>query len=693
MYKDFLFEIGCEELPFAAVGTLVQELVSNVVKALQKSEIGFESITPFATPRRLALRITKLNTQQPDRLVTRRGPALAAAYDSDGQPTKALQGFAKSCAVPVEALSVEETEKGEWLVYKSRVCGAKTRDILPDLMRQAIADLPIKKPMRWGSGDIEFARPVHWIVMLLGEEVIPCDILGVHAGQTTHGHRFLHPQGIVIEKPADYEAQLEQAFVIAGYDKRRNTIIKQVRDVATQAGAEAIMPDSLIDEVTAIVEWPQALLAEFPPEFLNVPSQALIASMQSHQKCFALQDSSGQLLPRFVAVANIKSGKPGQVIAGNEKVMRARLSDAAFFFEQDKKQPLARHIAATEKVVFQARLGTLYDKARRLQILMAILAHPLDLDEVKAKRAAELSKCDLMTGMVGEFPELQGLMGYYYARHDGEDLDVAKALNEQYLPRFSGDELPETTLGLALSLADRLDTLAGIFAIGGKPSGMKDPFKLRRHALAVVRLLMATPARLSLSGLISEAALVYGKQLDTKDASIAELQPFILERLQSFYQGRGISVDLVHAVRARQDDWLYDFDRRIHALADFVTRPEASVLSAACKRVHNLLQQAHSQEIPWTTVNDDRLENGAERELFTRLLSTEQQVALLYEQSDYKSILTQLAGLREPVDAFFDHVMVMVDNPEVKKNRLALLARLQALLQGVADISMLQLHS
>lgn len=450
------------------------------------------------------------------------------------------------------------------------------------------------------------------------------------------------------------------------------------------------MPEALLDEVTSIVEWPVALMADFEPEFLEVPAEALIASMQAHQKCFALNDKEGNLLSHFITVANIASTKPNQVILGNEKVMRARLSDAAFFFKQDKKQCLSEHIPATEKVVFQAKLGSVQDKALRVKALMEHLSLALDLSPELSKRAAVLSKCDLMTGMVGEFPELQGLMGYYYALHDGEDKSVATALNEQYMPRFAADNLPESDLGLALSLADRLDTLVGIFAIGQKPTGVKDPFKLRRHALAVVRMLVKIPAALNLSTLIDEAFAHFSTALVLDKNLVQDLKPFILDRLQSWYQSQGIASELVLAVRARQDEWLFDSDKRLHALQQFVTMPQASSLCAACKRVNNLLSHANAKYSNGS-INLKLMEEGAEKSLYEHINAITNMVEPLYSSADYGSLLKQLASLREPVDAFFDNVMVMVDDESVRSNRLALLAQLQNLLQGVADISLLQL--
>ncbi|WED42279.1 glycine--tRNA ligase subunit beta [Legionella cardiaca] len=691
MANDFLFELGCEELPSGAVWPLAEALTDNLLTALDKAQIGYGEVNSFATPRRLAVLITNLQEEQPAQTLSRRGPALAAAYGVDGQPTPALLGFAKSCGVTIADLAINTTDKGEWLVYESRSEGAKTKELLPGLINQAISGLPIAKPMRWGDGEAEFARPIHWAVLLLGQELINCKILDVQTGRLTYGHRFHHPHALEIIKPQDYSALLQQAFVIADFSARREMIIRQVKQLAAKHDAQAIMPESLLDEVTSIVEWPEALIANFEQEFLQVPAEALIASMQSHQKCFALQDKSGKLLPHFITVANIKSSNPQQVATGNEKVMRARLSDAAFFFHQDQKIPLSHHIPATDKVIFQAKLGTLRDKTDRVQELMETLCIPLNLDKQQASRAAQLSKCDLMTGMVGEFPELQGLMGYYYALHDGETSEVAVALNEQYMPRFAADQLPSSPLGLAMSLADRLDTLVGIFAIGQKPSGVKDPFKLRRHALAVARLLISTSARLNLSELIAEAVASYGDKLPGDKAAIVELQPFIIERMQSYYHNQNISIDLFQAVRARQENWLYDFDKRVTALAEFVLLPEATVLSAACKRVNNLLQQVESAANQ-RSIDETLLQEGAEKSLFTHLCRTEEAVKPLYGVADYKTILTELARLREPVDAFFEHVMVMVEEQAIKNNRLQLLARLQTLLQSVADISLLQLN-
>ena len=691
MLNDLLIEIGSEELPSGAVKPLADALANNLVAALAKANLTHGNVSRFATPRRLAVLIHDVQVTQASQNISRRGPANAAAIDAQGQPTQALLGFAKSCGVTVDQLSTTKTDKGDWWVYDSVQAGANTVDLLPDMLKDAIAGLPIAKPMRWGDGDTEFARPVHWVVLLFGDTVVPTQILGVNTGRQSIGHRYHHPKAFTIASPRQYESRLREAFVLADFELRRQTIIEQVQALTVNQDKLAVMPDALVDEVTSIVEWPNALLVNFKQEFLDVPAEALIAAMQSHQKCFALRDKQNKLLPQFITIANIVSTRPRQVIAGNESVMRARLSDAAFFFHQDKKQQLSHHRAATERVVFQQQLGSLADKAIRMQAFMAHFASELNLDPAQAQRAAELSKCDLMTGMVGEFPELQGLMGYYYALVDGENTAVAQALNEQYMPRFSADSLPQSDLGRALSLADRMDTLVGAFAIGQKPTGAKDPFKLRRHALAVVRLLMDVSTPLNLTTLIEQARHIYGSSLVSSpvEPAMTELRLFILERMQSFYQSHGVSPDLVHAVRARQDDWLFDLDKRIKALQEFIQLPDAQALSAACKRVNNLLQHA-SLQFDNQPIELALLNEPAEKVLFERMLAVEESVAPKYSSGNYGFILSQLAGLREPLDAFFEHVMVMVDDVELRKNRLHLLARLQTLLQGVADISLIQ---
>ncbi len=683
---DCLFELGCEELPSASVWPLAESLVTKITSELNKVQLNFSTIKPFATPRRIAFIISELQNEQPSQRLMRRGPAVSVAYDEQGKPTPAALGFAKSCGVPVTALTTEKTEKGEWLFYEVVTAGRKSEVLLPQMLQKALMSLPITKAMRWSEGDIEFARPVHWAVLMFDKEVVSCDVLGVKTGKHTYGHRFHHPQAVELQEPRTYEKQLQNAFVMVDFAKRRESIKNQVEQLAQLHQGNALIPANLLDEVTSIVEWPQALIGNFSPAFLVVPPEALIAAMQQHQKCFCIHDSSGTLRPQFITIANIVSSNPERIIAGNEKVMNARLSDADFFFRQDKKSPLSDHIAATAGVIFQAKLGSLYDKSERLQHLMAYLSPLLHLEETKAKRAAELSKCDLLTGMVGEFPELQGKMGFYYGLHDGESEDVACALEEQYRPRFATDTLPDSPLGLALSLVDRIDTLVGIFAIGQKPSGEKDPYKLRRHALAIVRILTRTPEPVELSQLLTSVKNVYGNRLPYSSEGLVELKAFILERLHSFFFSQGYSNELIQAVRARQDDWLYDFAKRIEALAEFVRLPEAANLAIICKRVTNLLQ--HASFLPDTqAINQALLTQKEEKALWDHILASEEILAPLYLKKDYTKLLKELARLHTPVNNFFDQVMVMVDSVAIKNNRLNLLARLQNILQQVADIS------
>lgn len=688
MPSDFIFELGCEELPSASVRPLAEAFANNLLSALDKAKLSYGEVKSFATPRRIALQILDLQTEQKSQAIVRKGPAVVAAYDDEGKPTQALKGFARSCGVEVDQLKTLTSDKGEWVVYEGQSEGGKTKDLLPDMVKNALAALPIAKPMRWGVGEQEFVRPVHWVVMLFGDEVIRKELLGVVSGNQTFGHRFHHPQAMTVASAKTYEAQLQDAFVLADFAKRKQMIKEQIETLAADKQAVAVMPEDLLEEVASIVEWPVSLIANFETEYLQVPAECLVASMQAHQKCFALKDKQGALLAHFITVSNIVSNNASQVVTGNEKVMRARLSDAAFFFHQDKKHALSEQITATEKVVFQKKLGTLQDKALRIKAMMGHLSPVLSIDLPQAQRAAELCKCDLMTGMVGEFPELQGLMGYYYALNDGEDTAVAKALNEQYMPRFAADNLPESKLGIALSLADRLDTLVGIFAIGQKPTGEKDPFKLRRHALAVVRMLANNLDPLHVSTLLEEALANYGDVLSADKSLIAELKLFILERLQSYYQGQGFAFELVQAVRARQDECFYDFDKRIQALRSFVTMPEAASLAAACKRVNNILSKSGVTNTPGD-IQEDLLEKGAEYSLYQQLSTLQQTVAPLYAAAEYTTLLQELARLRDPVDAYFDKVMVMVDDAALKNNRLALLAHLQNLLQGVTDISLL----
>ncbi len=686
---DLLIEIGTEELPSGAVKPLSEALASNLVSQLSKSNIAHGQVRAYATPRRLAVIIHNVSAQQSNQKISRRGPSVVLPQDTSSEPSPALLGFARSCGVNIEDLKRTKTEKGEWWFYESDQVGLSTHELLLSIVQDAVKHLPIAKPMRWGTGEYEFTRPVHWAIVLYGDMVINGELLGVKIGNNSRGHRFHHPQPFAVPVPCLYQSLLADVKVMADFGERRQEIRRQIQALALEHQLQAIIPEDLLDEVTSIVEWPKALLVSFDAKFLSVPSEALIAAMQSHQKCFALCDKAGQLSPCFITVSNIESLSPQHVVHGNEKVMRARLSDAAFFYEQDQKRPLSSYIEATKKVVFQARLGSFSDKTLRMNDLMKIFISRFELNESEANRAVLLSKCDLLTGMVGEFPELQGLMGYYYARHDNEPMAVAVALNEQYLPKFSTDDLPSTPLGTALSLVDRLDTLVGLFAIGQKPTGVKDPFKLRRHALAIVRMLIQSPVQLNLSLLIESAIKTFTEHLNVAPEVLHfELKSFILERLQSHYQGQGVAPEIVYAVRARQDEWLFDLDKRIHALLSFLTLPEAIALSAACKRVGNILSQV-SETSKAKKVLSHLLKEPAEQALFEQIKMIEKEFEADDVVGNYVHILSRVATLKAPIDAFFDQVMVLVEDESLKQNRLNLLAKLQHLLQDVADISQL----
>ncbi len=682
--SDFLFEIGTEELPVAAVQELSEALLERFQLALQAANITYGSVRCFGTPRRLAVLAYDVAAMQASQLKTRRGPAVAGSRDAQDQPNAALLGFAKSCGVTVDDLQIQTTDKGAWWSYSARTEEIPTPILLPTIIQQILAELPIRKAMRWGAGDLSFSRPVHWAVMLWGQEILEAEILGVVTGACSYGHRFHHPGAVTITAPSTYEEQMLAAYVVPDFQQRQTLIREQITQLAADQQLDVVIPDALLAEVTSIVEWPRALLADFDPQFLVVPAEALIAAMQVHQKCFALYTKRGKIAPHFIAVANIDSQNKALVKLGNEKVMRARLSDAAFFYQQDKRQGLAAHLPALHHVVFQTQLGSLADKTARMAKIMTFLQDALQLDPQEIARAAALSKCDLLTGMVGEFPELQGVMGYYYAMHDYEAAAVALALKEQYLPRFAQDDLPTSPLGCAVSLADRLDTLYGLFAIGHKPSGVKDPFKLRRHALAVARMLLNLPGNLSLSACIQTAADAYVGHLENKKPDlISEIQVFILERLQSYYQNQQIPVELFQAVRVCQQDCLFDMAQRISALVTLIQLPQAQALTAMAKRVNNVVAQAAVVEVDPVLC---KLE--AEQALLATIEKTEHRFQVETDL-DYSEKLNIIIAMQPILDTFFDQVLVMDPDQNLQNNRLALLARLRSLFNSIADISQL----
>jgi glycyl-tRNA synthetase beta chain len=686
--RDLLIEIGTEELPPKALLRLSHAFSEAIQQHLVQAELGFSSLQAFATPRRLAVLVRELQTHQADKNVERRGPALQAAFDEQGTPSKAAMGFAASCGVEVSALEKLETAKGSWLVYRARVAGEATANLLPSILVDALTKLPIPKRMRWADLDAQFVRPVHWAVLLYGDEVIDTTILSVRSGRETRGHRFHFNHSIYLPAPAEYEVLLEsEGKVIADFARRRETIRGQVEQAAHQLNGKAVINEDLLNEVTSMVEWPVAVVGNFEQRFLTVPQEALISTMSANQKYFHVIDNMGKLLPHFITISNIESLDPHKVREGNERVIRPRFADAEFFWNQDRKQTLATRLEQLKTVVFQKQLGSLYDKTQRVAKLAALIAEQIGGDKLQALRAAELCKCDLMTAMVGEFPELQGIMGRYYAQHDGEPGDVAAAIDEHYMPRFAGDQLPQTKTGQAVAIADRLDTLLGIIAIGQVPTGDKDPYALRRAALGVLRCMIENNLALDLQPLLTTAASHFSKELKAKTAIDATIE-FVLERLRVYYTNQDIKLDVFESVFCQRPTQPNDFNARLLAVNDFRLIAEAESLAAANKRISNILKKT-DEAIP-NKIDDKLLQEAAEQALAKQLRELSQQVEPLVAAHNYTAILHQLAGLRSNVDNFFDEVMVMVEDKALRLNRLALLSHLRNLFLQVADISQLQ---
>lgn len=687
--RDFLFELGTEELPPKSLFTLAKALADGVAKGLATAAVAHGEIEWFATPRRLAVRVHSVADRQPDQEIKRQGPAVANAFDAEGQPTKAAAGFAASCGVGVAELQQVDGPKGRVLMFVGTKKGEPTAALLPGIVKAALDALPIAKRMRWGAGEQEFVRPVHWAVMLFGTVVVDCEILGVRTGKHSRGHRFHSPAPLPIASPAKYVEALQKAHVVADVAKRRELIRNGALALAKASGGHAVIEDALLDEVSALVEWPVPLLGHFDEQYLQLPQEVPIAAMQDHQRYFPVRDAQGKLRNEFIAVANLQSRAPDKVRDGNERVVRPRLADAAFFWNSDRRERLEARRPMLKSVTFQAKLGSLYDKAERVGRLAVRIAESLGADATLARRAAELSKCDLLSLMVGEFPELQGLMGKYYAQHDGEPADVCAALEEQYLPRFAGDRIAETRSGIALALADKLDTLAGIFAIGQKPTGTRDPFGLRRAALGVLRTILERQLDLDLRQLIETA--VAAQPVEKKPEVVDEVWTFIMERLRASYlegeSDRSVTTEMFDAVLASRTQSVLDMDMRLRALERFLKIPEAASLAAASKRIVNILRKAPTDLTG--AVDTSRLQDGAERQLFEHVLSMERAVNPLFARREYAQALTQLASLRDDVDRFFDSVMVMADDPEVRANRLGLLLRLRGLFLQFADLSRL----
>ncbi len=686
--QDLLIEIGTEELPPTALKRLSEAFGDGISRQLAEHELTHGPISLFATPRRLALLVQDAAPRQPDRETLRRGPALAAAFDGSGAPTKAASGFARSCGVEVSDLAREETPKGVWLVYRQQVEGQPITALLPLLITHALEQLPIPKRMRWGSGDEEFVRPLHWVCVLCGHDTVPGQVLGVEIGNRSRGHRFHHPDSVIIEWPETYVATLRSAYVEPSFERRRERITAQVNELAASIQGHASMPEALLDEVAALCEWPVALLGRFDQRFLEIPPEVLIETMQKNQKYFPVFGEDGALLPYFITVSNIESREPELVRAGNERVIRPRFADAMFFWQQDRKRPLADRQPALGEVIFQHQLGSVLDKAKRVGSLAREIADELGYDADLAERAALLGKCDLVTLMVGEFASLQGIMGRYYAQHDGEDACIVAAMEEQYLPRHAGDHLPQSPCGRALALADKLDSLIGIFAIGQRPTGVKDPYGLRRAAIGVLRIMIETPLPLDLKALLTSAANGYGEAIDAAGAVDAVFE-YIADRLPGYYGDRGLSGDVVDAVLATGSTVPADIDRRILAVGQFRKLDAADALAAANKRIRNILKKAPS-EAGANAIVSAALIDPAEQRLAQRIESMQSVIEPLLAAKDYAGVLRTLAELRTDVDGFFDAVMVMADDPQLRANRIAILRGVATLFLTVADISRLQ---
>lgn len=698
---DCLIELGTEELPPKNLKSLSEDFAKLVSQALNDAGLTAASVEVYATPRRLGLLMRDMPTQQADQIVEKRGPALQAAFDKEGNPSKAAQGFARGCGVEVGDLLQRETDKGTWLYFEKNEIGLSLAKILPEVVATAINKLPIAKRMRWGDQAVEFVRPVKWLVMMIGSTVVEGEVLGVRSSNQSQGHRFHAPGHITFSAASDYVACLaNEGKVVASFDERKEIIRKQIEESAANLGGVAHIEEALLNEVTGLVEFPVAVCGTFDAEFLSIPTEALVMTMQDNQKYFALFDQQGALLPNFITISNIDSKQPEMVAKGNERVIRPRFADARFFFEQDQKHPLSQHSEQLDKVVFQNKLGSIGDKSRRIAKLAVSIAKQIGADEDQVERAAQLCKCDLMTQMVGEFPKLQGLMGRYYAKFDEEPKLVSDAIEQHYWPKFSGDQLPGNDVAQCVALADRLDSLVGIFGIGQKPSGVKDPFALRRAALSVVRILIEKDLSLDLIQLCSQACEGLADKFDAGSV-VDDVSDYIFDRLRAYYQEQGIGFDIVDAVISSKPPILRDCDRRVQAVNQFQSNAAAIALAAANKRIANILKKQvtdrnvengveKGQTNQNLAINETLFEAAAEKQLFQQLVGLQGKVDALFAEGEYLQGLNELASLRPVVDQFFDDVMVMVDDQAIKENRLALLGRLLNCFRQVADFSRIQ---
>ena len=685
--ENLLVEIGTEELPPKSLRKLAEAFAANLTAELESLELAHQGVSWYASPRRLGLQVKALDAKQQDKEVEKRGPATKAAFDAEGNPTKAAMGWARGCGIEVKDAQTLETDKGAWLLHIAKVAGQETKLLMADAISKALAKLPIPKPMRWGANKTQFIRPVHTVTILLGNELIEGEILGKQVSNQLQGHRFHHPEKISINHADDVFNVLKSAYVIADYEQRKAQIRAQIEDAAKAVNAVVAMDEDLLEEVTSLVEWPVTLTATFEEAFLDVPAEALIYTMKDDQKYFPLLDQNGKLLNKFLFVSNIESKDPSVVISGNEKVVRPRLADAQFFFETDKKKTLESRLESLDSVLFQKQLGTLKDKSQRISELAGYIAEQLGADKALAARAGLLSKTDLMTEMVMEFTDVQGVMGMHYARHDGEAEDVAVAQNEQYMPRFAGDNLPTSLISCAVAIADKFDTLVGIFGIGQAPKGDKDPFALRRAAIGALRIMVEKQLPLDILDLVAKSQTLFGEKLTNLNVS-TDVFEFMLGRFRAWYQDEGIEVDVIQAVLARRPTKPVDFDRRVKAVSHFRTLDAAESLAAANKRVSNIL--AKNNITTQGDVEQSLLSDDAEKVLAAQVAKFATDLAPLYSDGNYQEALSQLAGIRDSVDNFFDNVMVMADDEAVKQNRLALLSQLSGLFLEIADISVLQ---
>lgn len=696
--QNLLIELGTEELPPKALKRLSKAFTASLSESLQSAGLiaNNAKIQSFAAPRRLAVLINDVADTQSDFKQNRKGPAVAAAFDNEGLATRAAQGFAKSCGVEVDALGREKTDQGEWLVFEQNIKGKTITECAQTALDEAIARLPIPKRMRWGDKSAEFVRPVHWLLALHGETILAITALELNAGRVSFGHRFHHPESIEIAHANDYAVALEKAYVIANYEARRDIISNQCRVLTGNSDGEAVLEATLLDEVTGLVEWPVSIIGSFDESFLDVPREALIASMMDHQKYFYLVDRERKLLPNFITVSNISSSAPDKVLSGNERVLHARLSDAQFFWDQDKQQPLSSHSERLKKLLFHVKLGSMSDKTDRLVNISSQIGTLIGADAQLTARAAKLCKLDLLSNMVGEFASLQGTMGRYYALHDGEPLAVADTIEQHYWPKFAGDRLPQSSEALALAMADRLDALVGIFASGEKPSGVKDPYALRRAALGVLRMLIEKKLDLPLQTLLDITLDAYRKTSNGKispDANtLNDLKRFIIDRLRAYYTGQGFEVNTFNAVAAVEPARVYDFDQRMHAVRDFfeTEKAAATALAAANKRIANILKKRGPDNAQF---DQQLLSEPAEKALAALLETLQKSTRTAFDQQQYAQGLAELAQLQIPVDAFFDDVRVMDDDEVIRNNRLSLLSALRNLFLQVADISHLNLEA